>query len=81
MRVRKVRITTVYIGPVGFAGSKIRAKGGGRQVTIPYPLEERQGVDAHAVAARALAERLGFGTVEAVDEDLGPSRYVFEAGA
>lgn len=52
-------IQTKYLGPTDSRGSRIKATaGGGESITIPYPYEAREGVDAHAIAARALADKL-----------------------
>lgn len=53
-------ITTKYLGPTNYNGSRIKAKCYGGSITIPldYSLDTDQ---AHAKAAKALAEKMGWG--------------------
>lgn len=51
-------IHTRYVGPRGYVGARIVARGGGRQVTVPYPHELNQGEQAHAYAASRLVSVL-----------------------
>jgi hypothetical protein len=56
-------IKTKYLGPTDTRGSRIRACDGDRNcVTVPYPYEARQGEEAHRVAAKALAKKMGWGS-------------------
>lgn len=52
-------ITTKYSGPTDTRGSRITAKGAGRQLTVPYDYA-LGAVDNHAAAAQALAAVLGY---------------------
>lgn len=55
-------ITTRYLGPTNFRGSRIKATAeGGNSITIPYPYE-LSGQDVHQKAAIALCKKLGWGT-------------------
>ena len=51
-------ITTTYSGPTDTRGSRIIAKGAGRQLSVPYDYA-LDAVDNHAAAAQALAAVLG----------------------
>jgi hypothetical protein len=50
-------ITTKYLGPTDFRGSRIRAACGDRSVTVPYD-HALDSFDNHAAAARTLAATL-----------------------
>jgi hypothetical protein len=58
-----VRIRTRYVGPTDTKGSRIRATGGGRSLTVPY---DHAAQNAHLPAAEALAKALGADTVREV---------------
>lgn len=51
-------IKTRYFGPIGFRGSKIVAKCGGRQATFYYDCS-MSSEDNHTEAARKLGRKLG----------------------
>jgi hypothetical protein len=68
-----MKIKTKYIPATDTAGSKIRATGGGRSCSIPYPYE----LSGEAVH-RAAAEKLAGGNVGAGEHT--PTGYVFEVG-
>lgn len=69
-----MKIKTVRVDGAG-GGAKIRATGGGRQVTVPYPLHvgDWGGCGKYRYAARALADVFGYPveTVLACDGELG----------
>ena len=53
-------ITTRYLGPTNFRGSRIKATDDdGNSVTIPYPYE-LSGEDVHRAAADALCVKMGW---------------------
>lgn len=54
-----VTITTRYSGPTNTRGSRITAKGHGRQLTVPYDYALNP-CGNHEAAARALAAVLGY---------------------
>ena len=71
-----VTIRTRYVGPRGLTGSRIRATGRGRQVTIPYPHHLGMGEAAHRAAAFGLLDVLNLpGTLTTFATD-NPARYV-----
>ena len=51
-----VQITTRYHGPTDTRGSRITANALGRRATVPYDYAAK---DPHAIAAQALADKLG----------------------
>lgn len=54
-------ISTRYRGPTSARGSRIVADDGdGNKVTISYPYEESNEMDAHAKAALALCQKMGW---------------------
>lgn len=53
-------ITTKYLGPTNTRGSRIKASAWAGSVTVPYD-DELDQMEAHAAAARALIEKLGWG--------------------
>jgi hypothetical protein len=54
-------IKTVYHGPGNVRGSRISASDeDGNRITIPYPDHAGMGMEAHAVAAKALCEKMGW---------------------
>ncbi len=54
-------ITTKYLGPTNYRGSRIKATAEGvKALTLPYPHEFGPGVEAHAPAAIALCRRMGW---------------------
>lgn len=53
-------IVTSYKGPTDASGSRIIAKCAAGRVVVPYPHEESEGAPAHYVAAKKLAEKLGW---------------------
>ena len=54
-------ISTRFIGPTNMRGARIKADDGdGNSITIGYPHASRMGSDAHAVAALALAKKMGW---------------------
>ena len=55
---KPLSISTSYSGATDTRGSRIIARGMGRQATIPYDYALRT-LDLHDKAARTLAERLG----------------------
>lgn len=60
MNSHKVAITTKYLGPTDFKGSRIKADAGDkRTITIPYPYELNQ-FEAHEKAALALLDKMGW---------------------
>ena len=68
-------ISTKYLGATDYRGSRIKATCEGGSVTVPYPYEARMGAEAHAVAALALCEKMGWaGTLIAGGTQTG---YVF----
>ena len=58
MTTRPLSMRTRYIGPVGYAGAKIRATCAGRQVSVSYDYSATQ-QERHHAAALKLAARLG----------------------
>ena len=52
-------ITTKYLGPTNFRGARIKATAEAGSVTVDFPYEF-SGADAHAVAALALARKIGW---------------------
>jgi len=68
----KMKIRTKYIPATDTAGSKIRATGGGRSCSIPYPYE-LSGESVH----RAAAEKLAGGVVGASTSHA--TGYTFDA--
>lgn len=52
-------ITTKYIGPSNTKGARIKATCGGQSLTLGYR-HDLSGSGVHAVAAMALARKLGF---------------------
>ena len=53
-----VAITTKYHGPTNTRGARLTADAGlGRKLSVPYPLDA-DGVQAHAVAVRALCAKM-----------------------
>ena len=74
-------LTTRYSGPTDTRGSRITAKGAGRQLSVPYDYALGV-VDNHAAAAQALAQVLGCtGTVHAVRAPRLVKGYRFEVNA
>lgn len=54
-------ITTKYLGATDTRGSRIKATSeSGESITIPYPYDAKQGVEAHSLAAIALCRKLGW---------------------
>lgn len=54
-------IKTTYLGPTNSRGSRIKATAeNGESITVPYPHDKNQGVEAHSVAALALCAKLGW---------------------
>jgi hypothetical protein len=52
-------ITTKYLGPTNVRGSRIKAKAAAGSITIHYD-DSLNSQQAHAKAAKALAEKLGW---------------------
>lgn len=52
-------ITTKYIGPTNYRGSRIKAKAAAGSVTVHYDCSLNTD-DNHAAAAKALAEKFGW---------------------
>ena len=55
-----IAIETRYIGPSNTKGARIAAVAEKHRVTISYPHEAGSSEKAHAVAAKALADKLGW---------------------
>lgn len=54
-----IAIQTKYLGPTNHRGARVKAwTANGRQLTIDYPYDAREGADAHAVAAVELARMI-----------------------
>ncbi len=72
-------IKTTYKGPTNTRGSRIYAVAAGGRISIPYPDQLKQGLEAHAAAARALCEKLGWsGVFHAGGLSNGDYVFVFE---
>lgn len=69
-------IVTSYKGPTDTKGSRIYAKCTAGRISVPYPHEEGEGAPAHYVAAKALADKLGW-KGELIPGGLPNGDYVF----
>lgn len=69
-----MKLRTTYIGPVGFKGSRIRARMNGRQLTVPY---DHASTDPHKDTAVQLAWTL-FPVAEVKAIDMTANGYVYE---
>lgn len=72
--IKKIR--TAYIGPTDTKGARIRATGGGRQMTVAY---DYAAIDSHAVAAAALAG-VSVDRLKMVDQNARGNVYVVTEG-
>ena len=81
MTTTTLTITTTYSFPTDTRGSRITAKGAGRQFSAPYD-HALDVVENHAAVAQALAQVLGCtGTVHAVHAPRLVKGYRFEVTA
>lgn len=69
-------IVTTYKGPTGTKGSRIYAKCAAGRTSVPYPHEESEGAPAHYIAAKTLADKLGW-KGELIPGGLPDGSYVF----
>jgi hypothetical protein len=69
-----MRVTTTYVGATDTKGSKIVAKGGGKQLTMPYDYS-LDVLPLHAkAAALLLRDRFGIDTITKVQNVAGISK-------